>query len=245
VRRAAAIGFTLLMLVALPDSARSDTAKSIVEAAAIAAVMGIVCSTTAILAEDEIDPEDYARRGWVIGAAGSYALETFEDEANSDYQRILGPTSTYSVDDSFGFIGQVGYRCHRRFSVEVETEWLHGFNGDLNTAGVVQLAHVHTDPIVVTANAKGYFLTGRYQPFLQVGGGAMTVKTSVLDPVGLGFTGIQTEDETSFVMRFGGGIDLYATKNVVVSLGADYVLPLGNLDALDYISVSWGFQYRF
>jgi len=46
-------------------------------------------------------------------------------------------------------------------------------------------------------------------------------------------------------MRFGGGIDIYATKHVVVSLGIDYVLPFGKLDAMDYISVNWGIQYRF
>ena len=46
-------------------------------------------------------------------------------------------------------------------------------------------------------------------------------------------------------MRFGGGIDLYATQNVVVSLEADYVLPVGKLEDLNYITVSWGFQYRF
>ena len=46
-------------------------------------------------------------------------------------------------------------------------------------------------------------------------------------------------------MRFGGGIDLYATKNVVVTVGADYVLPFDDLKDLDYISIGWGIEYRF
>jgi len=51
--------------------------------------------------------------------------------------------------------------------------------------------------------------------------------------------------DTGFAMRFGGGIDLYATKNIVVTLETDYVKPFGNLDAFDYVSVGWGVQYRF
>jgi hypothetical protein len=31
----------------------------------------------------------------------------------------------------------------------------------------------------------------------------------------------------------------------VVNLGVDYVLPFGDLDALDYVTIKWGFQYRF
>jgi opacity protein-like surface antigen len=98
---------------------------------------------------------------------------------------------------------------------------------------------------VVTANAKGYLLTGRYQPFLLIGAGAMSADIKVRDPVGLSFTAVRSESENVFAMRFGGGIDLYATKNLVVSLEADYVYPFGNLDELEYVTISWGFQYRF
>jgi hypothetical protein len=73
----------------------------------------------------------------------------------------------------------------------------------------------------------------------------MTADMKLREPVGLAFTGLNSESDTAFVMRFGGGIDLYATENVVVSVDADYVLPLGNLDALDYITIGWGIQYRF
>lgn len=244
-RRAAVVGLAVLVFLVLPDSARSDTAKSIAEAAAAAALVGVVCTSAALTAEDEVDKDDFARRGWMVGVAGSYAFETFEDQAERDFQKVLGPAVNLSVDDSPGFNGRVGYRCHRRFSAEVETEWLHGFDADLTQPGVDQLAHVEYDPVVVTTNVKGYFLTGRYQPFLLLGAGAMTAETKLRDPVGLAFTGLDSESDTAFAMRFGGGIDLYATKNAVVSLDVDYVLPFGNLDALDYVTIGWGFQYRF
>jgi opacity protein-like surface antigen len=245
VRRAAAIALTVLVLVALPDSARSELAKTIAESAAAAVLVGVVCSSVALTAEEEVDKDDFARRGWLVGVAGSYAIETFQDDAESDFQKVLGPEVNLSVDDSFGFNGQVGYRCHRRFSAEVEVEWLDGFDADLTQPGVDQLANVRFEPVVVTTNVKGFILTGRYQPFLLLGAGAMTADIKLQDPVGLAFTGLNSETENAFALRFGGGIDLYATENVVLNVGVDYVLPFGNLDDLDYITIGWGVQYRF
>lgn len=244
-RRATAVALTVLVFLALPDSARSDTAKTIAEAAAGAVLVSVVCASVALTEDEEVDPEDFARRGWFLGVAGSSAIETFEDDAERDFQKVLGPEVNLSVDDSPGFNGRVGYRCHRRFAAEVETEWLSGFDADLTQPGVDQLANVEFDPIVVTANVKGYLLTGRYQPFLLIGAGAMTADANLRDPVGLIFTGINSESDNAFAMRFGGGIDLYATKNVVLSVDADYVLPFGNLDSLDYVTIGWGIQYRF
>jgi opacity protein-like surface antigen len=245
VKRAAAVGFAVLLLVALPDSARSDTAKTIVEAAAGAALIGIVCTSVAITADEEINPEDFARRGWLIGVAGSYAIDTFEDDQESDFQKVLGPPVNLSVDGTFGFNGRVGYRCHERFSAEVQVEWLDGFSGDLKQPNVVQLAKVSYEPVVVTTNVKGYLMTGRYQPFLLAGAGAMVADSKLHDPVGLAFTGLESDSDNAFAMRFGGGIDLYATENIVVTLEADYVLPVGSLSNLDYITIGWGLQYRF
>jgi opacity protein-like surface antigen len=66
-----------------------------------------------------------------------------------------------------------------------------------------------------------------------LGAGAMTADIKLRDPVGLEFTGLSSETEDAFALRFGGGIDLYATENVVLNVGIDYVLPFGNLDDLD------------
>jgi len=239
------IGLAALVFLAHPDSARSDTAKSIAEGAAAGALMGIVCSSVALTSDDEVDPNDFARRGWMIGVAGSYAIETFEDEAERDFQKELGPAVQLSADNAFGFYGRVGYRCHKRFSAEVGVEWLSGFDADLTQPGFVQLGKVEYEPLVVTANAKGYLMTGRYQPFLLVGAGVMTADRKLRDTVGLSPAQADDESDNAFTMRFGGGVDLYATKNVVVTMEAGYVLPFGNLDALDYITVTWGFQYRF
>jgi opacity protein-like surface antigen len=212
-----------LALAAHPVSARADGTRTIVAGLATAALTSLVCASFALTAGEDTKQDEFARRGWLIGVAGSYAIETFE----SDLQDAVGFSVDLSVDNSLGFNGRVGYRCHRWLSAEVEVEWLNGF--DVSAPG---FATIDVEPVVVTANLKGHFLTGRYQPFLLVGGGGMTAK-------------VATERGKSYAMRFGGGIDLYATKNVVVTVGADYVLPVDDLKDLDYISIGWGFEYRF
>ncbi len=244
-RRATAIGLAVLVFLAFSNPAHSDTAKTIAEAGAAAALVGIICSSVALTADDEVDPADFARRGFLVGGAGTHAWAVFEDDAEQDFQDQLGGAVQLSVDDSFGFSGQVGYRCHRHFSAEVEVEWMAGFDGDITQPGFVQLGTVTYEPVVITTNVKGYILTGRYQPFLLLGAGAMTSQMKMGETTGLTPAQSDSESDVDFVMRFGGGIDVYATENWVVNLGVDYVLPFGDLDALDYVTIKWGFQYRF
>jgi opacity protein-like surface antigen len=240
----------LVCLLGAPRDANSgDTTKGILQAAGLGAVMGGACIAVAALGDESDTVEDgYARRGWLVGAGGSYVFETFEDEAESDFQWALEPrptvsTVSFSADDSFGVNGRAGYRCHRRFSAEVELEWLDGFEGELFDSTLGKIATFEAEPWVFTFNTKGYLLTGRYQPFLLLGAGVMTADFETRDTQALGLA--DSFHQTNFVMRFGGGIDLYATKHVVVSVEADYVLPFGNLDPLDYLSIGLGFQYRF
>jgi opacity protein-like surface antigen len=233
-----------LALLALPVSARADTAKTIVEAVAAFALQAIVCSSVALTADPEAEQGEYSRRGLFAGFAGSYAFETFQDDAESDFQKVTVPSAALTVDDTAGFNGRVGYRCHERFSSEIQFEWLEGFDAQGSATGFGEIATIDFEPIVVTTNTKVHILTGRYQPFLLAGAGAMTADAKLNDKIGgLGLS--SNQGENAFTMRFGGGIDLYATKNAVVTLEASYVLPVGDLDSLDYVAIGWGFQYRF
>ena len=227
---------SLVCLLGAPrDASSGGMTKSILQATGIGVLMGAACIVAAAPgAEPDTVEDGYARRGWLVGAGGSYAMETFEDDMESEFQSALGPTVSVSVDDSFGVNGRAGYRCHPRFSAEVEVEWLDGFEADVSDPP--SSATIDAEPWVVTANTKGYLLTGRYQPFVLLGAGVMTAEFTV---------GSGRVRETDFAMRFGGGIDLYATKHVVVSAEVDYVLPFGDLEDLDYLSFGLGFQYRF
>lgn len=233
---------SLVCLVGAPRNASSgDTTKGILQGTGIGAFMSAMCLTAVMLSdESDTDEEGYARRGWLVGAGGSYVFETFEHEVESEIQKTIGSTASTSADDSFSVNGRVGYRCHPRFSVELEEEWVHGFEIDLFNSMGSKIATDDVAPWVETFNTKGYLLTGRYQPFVLLGGGIMTAD---YDAKVRGFS--DGSRETNFAMRFGGGVDLYATKHVVVSLETDYVIPFGNVGPLDYLSFGLGLQYRF
>lgn len=218
--------------------------------------------------------EDYARRGPFIGVMGIFARQKFKEDVRdllNDQLMALG----YAVDTrskgSFGLDVLLGYRFHRYFSFEVEGEWLAAFDGEVALteaprpfpAGLTLLPEIATmrfEGATVTGNLKAHLLTGFYQPFLRVGGGIMTIKGDIED------TGRMADEEltgqprfpnwpelnvserwTDAVMRFGGGLDLYAfdTDEFVISAGADYVLPFGDVEDFDYVVINVGFQYRF
>jgi opacity protein-like surface antigen len=119
------------------------------------------------------------------------------------------------------------------------------------------------DMFVGTVDIKGYLATGRLQPFLLLGGGTMTVQTKVTNPTGVQKSTevtpptdpttflpnrgpvIQSRSYQDFVFRFGGGIDVYATENVVVNVGATYLLPMGLVKTLDLFTIGGGIEYRF
>ena len=235
-----AVGLVGLLVAASPASA-ANTEDAIATGVATGVFSAVVCAGFGpALPPEELPEDSYARRGWLLGALGVYAAETGESDLEGSLRRDSGLPVSLSLKDTGGFKGQVGYRCHPNFSAEVDVEWLDGFDAtifvdktsDPNDPNVPprsiggKIATVDIEPVVVTASLKGYPLTGRYQPFAAVGAGAMIVDTKVKDSVGLG--GSATSTDTSIVMRFGGGLDFYATENVVLQFGVDYVLPFAD-----------------
>ena len=128
-------------------------------------------------------------------------------------------------------------------SAEVQVEWLNSFVGDLSEGDQGKIADFSLSSIFTSVNAKGYLLTGRYQPYLLVGGGALSVISNIRDLAGQ--AGSKSLTQTMFAMRFGLGVDVYATKHVVVSVGTGYVLPLTGIGNFEHITVDARLQYRF
>ena len=64
-------------------------------------------------------------------------------------------------------------------------------------------------------------------------------------------TGVEVNEEfgedsgVELAVRAGGGIDFYATSEVVVSLETTYVIPFGRFSHLDYLSLGLGLRYQF
>lgn len=170
---------------------------------------------------------EYTRPGGYIGLGGSYALDR---SAISDL-----------TENSIGLTTRLGYRFTPNFAAEGQFEWVDGF--DVGVAGV-DVGRLETWSL--TANLKGLLMTGRIQPFGLIGLGVL--RTRFVD-AGAGlpppFDTLSNVTSSGFAMRFGGGIEFYATRNIVVSFDASYVLPTGSVQDLDYGSFGFGAQWRF
>lgn len=158
--------------------------------------------------------------------------------------RPLGPVPV-DLGATGGLDGWIGYRVHPYLAVEAQAEWMSllGFksNEQILGNGLSRNLKLDIDTLVVTANLKPYFLTGRIQPFALVGAGIM------LEELGVRYDGFNdNEHHGDFAMRFGGGADYYATENVVLSIKGGYVLGFGTVADRDYVSVGMlGLSYRF
>ncbi len=266
-----AIVLLVSSFVALP--ARADGVKGAVGTLGMGALSTFLCTLTVIYGpeEEESSSDDFARKGFYVGAGGGFAGENFSDRPVGDIADIFsnqpgkgipilaGDKAKGHSDDSWSVNGRGGYRCHPRYSIGAWLEYFGGFdtqwNGPLGSGGD------DVDIFAVGAEIKGYLLTGRYQPYVLVGGGTMHIETKVTNPTGVAGTTpnampppdniptigpvIQSRDYTDFVFRFGGGVDLYATKHFVVNVGASYWLPMGEVSGVDLFTIGGGIEYRF
>ena len=170
---------------------------------------------------------EYTRPGGYIGLGGSFVIDS---SAISDL-----------TENSMGITTRLGYRFTPNIALEGQFEWVDGF--DITVAGV-DVGRLESWSL--TGNLKGLLMTGRIQPFGLIGMGVM--RTRFVDfGAGLPAPFDQYSNVTSsgFAMRFGGGVEFYATRNIVVSLDGSYVLPTGNVQDLDYGSIGFGAQWRF
>ena len=177
---------------------------------------------------------DYARNGLYIGLGGSYAIYTELEDSTEDALFALGYVLTVDIENPVGLNARVGYRASPHFAVEGQFEWLS--KADVAIAGVDLLT---VDSWILTANSKYYPLTDRVQPFILAGLGV--AQFHVEDKFGFGI-----EDRlTGFAFRVGGGVDFYATRNLVLAVDVSYVLGTGDINDIDFVSFGWGLQYRF
>jgi OOP family OmpA-OmpF porin len=162
--------------------------------------------------------DDFARSGAYLGLAGSVGIFP---ELEDDLDDVGG-----DVDTGLGLNARAGYRFHPHVSVEAEFEWVRSSFEFLGS-------DVDFDTYVGTVNGKAFLLTGRFQPFATIGIG------------GLGVRGDGDSGDSGFAARFGGGLDVYITRNFYAAIDAGYVLPTGDVDDFDLVSIGWGFGYRF
>jgi opacity protein-like surface antigen len=159
------------------------------------ALLAWLASAPAALAQgiDYARPGPYVAVDFALGDEDfKQSLESrsfFQDTYELDPQQI-GPADphddivlvsccSFSTNMVVGVNGRVGYRLHPRLALETEVNWMSPWNVKSEadfvsnfTTPVPFTGNLRVEPIVLTANAKLYLLTGRFQPFLSVGSGA-------------------------------------------------------------------------
>jgi opacity protein-like surface antigen len=181
----------------------------------------------------------------------------------------------WQVDDtdSIGLNVRAGYRCHPRAAHELHFEWLadsfditgstSGYitlnpNDPLNRKQFVERVRRVTSEVdlwTFGANTKLFLTKDRIQPYVLAGLGITNVdeksirETVLVDgqplPGGPQFVDSNHFADFDISARIGGGIDIYATKNLVFSLEGTYVRPTGRAEPYDYYSLGAGILWRF
>jgi hypothetical protein len=248
------IAIALFTFCFVAHPAHADGIKGVTAALGAGAVSSVLCTLTTVYGWGEADSPDegFDRRGFFIGAGAGFAGEDFSSKPVTDIADIFGAGATATADDSWSVKGRGGYRCHPRYSVGATLEYFGGF--DTQWTGALGAGSDDIDIFVATTDIKGYLLTGRYQPYLVLGGGVLHNKTKVTNPTGLYTKGegdpvvtsiTQSRSYTDFVVRLGGGFDVYATDHVVVNISAGYLFPLGEVSGVELFTAGGGIEYRF
>jgi opacity protein-like surface antigen len=163
----------------------------------------------------EEESNDPARPGPMLGVGGLYALDNFDG---------IG----MKTDSSGGYNIHVGYRFNPRVATDLHIERYQEF--DAPTGEVNGWA--------VGLNARGYALTGKFQPFGLVGMNYLDLETTNSAAANVN----KTDDGPA--LRFGIGMDWHATRRFVLTTDISYMLGLGEVSDYDIAVFSLGFLFR-
>jgi hypothetical protein len=176
--------------------------------------------------------QDFARKGGYFVAGGNYMLQQFTDPGR------------FKFEDSWGLNLRLGYRYLPYLSSELEWEFLSGFDikgQDLDDTAVDQLG-LKIDGGNITLNTKLYLMPGRIQPYILLGVGALYASVTNF-PYQLSW--LRNANGVAFSVRGGAGLNVYLGHNWGFTAGVDYVVPVGDLENLRYVSTNAGIEYRF
>ena len=155
-----------------------------------------------------VDPDrPYSHSRYLVGISAIAAVATSKD-----------------LDPSPGIQLQIGGRFHRYLGAEMFGEWHSRFDSDFR----------HYSAWGAGMAFRGFFMTGRIQPFVLAGGGVIQTRRG---------GGGSTVSDIGFAPRAGLGIDYYLNREIAMRLDTTYVIPVGDPAGLDFISVTWGLQW--
>lgn len=212
--------------------------------ARISMIVGLLALFMAMPAKAESSRNDeFVDPGAYLVLGGFTAFSEFKD-ISADFETSLG------------FMVRGGYRINSIFAVEAEGNFIAGWDTqDEEPPPGTEQSDFTLDGGTATVNALAYWPLGRLQPHILVGLGGMWAQLRTSNPVSqicsvdyywyCQSVYLQLDHAGSFVMKFGGGLDYYLTRDWAVVLDASYVLPFGDLEDLRYVSFNWGIRFNF
>jgi len=168
----------------------------------------------------------FSQPGSYVGVGIGGAFETFHGE--------FDPRG-HDVSDAFIVGGRVGSRFSRFASLDLAFDYtVKGFEFSNDDA-----RSIDAKTLLGFTNLRLYPFGGRIQPFATGGAGFLWASLdcrdtsgAAMDCGGAGFA----DEEFAFAGRFGGGLDVYLTRNILVSGELSYVMPTGDLGDMRFLT---------
>lgn len=130
----------------------------------LVAAVSVAAIAPRALAQQGSTGPDFARPGFYVYFGGATGVDVAAaDEVNA----LLGAGGLVDVETAIGFNARVGARSFRHLAGEVQIEYLPAF--EATALGLVTAAEYRM--LTVTGNLKLLVTTGRFQPYLLLGGG--------------------------------------------------------------------------
>ncbi|HIA15089.1 MAG TPA: hypothetical protein EYN74_09450 [Nitrospirales bacterium] len=180
--------------------------------------------------------------GFYFGVGASHLIEVFDVSKRADE-----PLTDVQFDDGLRANVKAGYRIHPRFSLELDALIAREFSTpgqsfltDESPPSVpasgggqdLTQESLQFEGVAYTVNGKGYLLTGRVQPYLNMGIGVLDGK-------------LDGSSRSDVILRPGGGIDAYVTNHILAYVEASYLWGFGEVRQFDTIPITIGIQYKF
>lgn len=169
------------------------------------------------------DDIQYGGNDWYISVAGVLAVE------NAD---VSGGKPSGGANVAAGF------RFNRWITAEAGAEWIHRIRydkGSGTSCSGTGGASSRYNAWQTTLGSRLYLTESLVQPFLSAHGGVIQTRDS---------GGGRSCSALGFVARMGGGVDVFVSNSLAVSVLATYVLPTGGgTSDHDYISLGLGFTW--
>jgi len=195
-------------------------------------VLFTLIPSESVLAEDV----DYARPAWYVSIAGAFNVHLFEYEVDSAI------TGDIDLENAWGFDIKAGNRLFKWLSLELEFEYVDGFDFKLSGTKILTLR-----PGTLTGNVKFHYPFGRFLPYGIVGIGGTWF--DIKDQLGIGF-----DNTVAFAGRLGAGFDIFLTEHLAINANYSFVLTtfdlknpvvIENISAVHFGSTQLGVAYYF